>query len=83
MNPDNGHLVSNLDEFTNDESHLLKEAYEPLPAHLHRAARKKLNGKKEAYVSLTSGGKLSQWAAGERKKKKKRKQAKLSRRKNR
>lgn len=44
---------------------------EMLPPHLERAARKKLNGRKEAYVSLTSGGKLSRYAASVRKKKKK------------
>lgn len=46
------------------------EGLEPVPEDLHNAAKKKLAGKKEAMVSLTSGGKLSKWAAMRRKEKK-------------
>lgn len=55
--------------------------YTKVPKELETAAKKKLAGKDEAFVSLTSGGKLSKWAAKQRKDKKK--AAKLSRRKNR
>ena len=47
----------------------IAENFEPLPEHLNRAARRKLNGKKTAMVSLTSGGELSKYAACLRKKK--------------
>ena len=57
------------------------EDYQPVPKELEPAAKKKLASKDEAYVSLTSGGKLSRWAAKQRKAK--RKAAKMSRRKNR
>ncbi len=45
--------------------------YEPVPEELNVAAQKKLAGKDEAMVSLTSGGKLSKWAAKTRKEKRK------------
>lgn len=54
---------------------------EPVPKELERAAMMKLAGKQEAQVSLTSGGKLSKWAA--KKRKERRKMAKESRRGNR
>lgn len=63
MNADTGHLI-NLGE--ND---IAPENYTPIPEELIIAARKKLNGKNETYVSLTSGGKLSNWAKEKRKKK--------------
>ena len=59
------------------------EKYEPVPEELRVAAEKKLAGKDEAYVSLTSGGKLSKWAAKQRKAKQHRKMQKASRRANR
>jgi hypothetical protein len=64
---------------------LMEQGYEPVPEELEVAANKKLAGQKEAYVSLTSGGKLSTWAAGRRKenRKSKRKAAKQARRRNR
>lgn len=40
----------------------------PLPDELQGAAKKKLAGKSSTHVSFTSGGKLSKWAAGQRKK---------------
>jgi hypothetical protein len=57
----------------------LRSGYELVPNELERAAEKKLAGRNEATVSLTSGGKLSRWAA----KKRKEKMVKESRRKNR
>jgi hypothetical protein len=42
-------------------------AYQEVPTRLQRAALKKLAGRREAIVSKTSGGKLSKWAAAERK----------------
>ena len=63
--------------------------YIPVPDELVHAAKVKLSGKKEAMVSLTSGGKLSKWAAEQRKerrsgsKKQKRQMAKESKRRNR
>lgn len=41
-------------------------AYTPVPKRLAQAARRKLAGRSEAMVSLTSGGKLSLWAARRR-----------------
>lgn len=71
MNPDTGHLVA-LDGKTEKEILTLKrDGYEPVPKRLSRAAIRKLNGKNEAQVSLTSGGKLSKFAAQKRKRKRK------------
>jgi hypothetical protein len=75
VNPYTGHLVRLQDNETPPEQ------YEILPEQLNRAARRKLAGKNEATVSLTSGGKLSKWAAEKRKSK--RKMAKASRKRNR
>ena len=80
MNPDTGHLVTQEVLERMDEEK--KKQYKPLPQRLNRAAKRKLAGKGEATVSLTSGGKLSQWAAQERKKKR-RKTARASRKRNR
>lgn len=77
MNPGTGHLVRDLYMVPAD----LRGGYEPVPPELQRAVARKLAGKSEATVSLTSGGKLSRWAAEKRKKRKK--TAKESRRKNR
>lgn len=80
MNPYTGHLVAIPAE---KEQEMLREmfdrGYEPVPPELKRAAHKKLAGRNEATVSLTSGGKLARWAA----KKRKEKMVKESRRKNR
>lgn len=75
MNCDTGHLVRL------GENEIPPVGYEPVPDNLLRAANKKLAGKNEAYVSLTSGGKLSRWAAKQRKAK--RKVVRASRRRNR
>ena len=42
------------------------DSYAPVPDALQKAVELKLAGKEEAMVSLTSGGKLSRWAAQER-----------------
>ncbi len=63
--------------------------YVPVPPELQRAAELKLAGQNEAMVSLTSGGKLSRWAAKQRKertarkRRHKRNMAEASRRRNR
>ena len=41
--------------------------YDILPENLNRAAKRKLKGRKEATVSMISGGKLSKWARKRRK----------------
>lgn len=88
MHPGTGHLVSvetpdsqSRAERRQMEQELAKKGYEPVPKELERAAQKKLAGKSEAMVSLTSGGKLSRWAADRRKVRNR--MAKDSRRKNR
>jgi len=43
------------------------EGYDLLPERLNRGARRKLGKNNNAYVSKTSGGKLSRWAAKQRK----------------
>ena len=77
MDTSSNHLVSEefLDRMEDTED------YTPIPEHLHYAASVALAGKAEANISKHSGGKLSKWAASERKKK--RKAQKLSLRKNR
>jgi hypothetical protein len=85
MNPDNGHLIDiNHDPFKKEKAMIeegVNSIYKELPADLQNAAKLKLNGRHEAHVSLSSGGKLSKWAALERKKKNK--VSRLARRKNR
>ena len=78
MNADTGHLVKLAKESLEE---LQGIGYEPVPEELTMAAEKKLAGKDEAYISLTSGGKLSKWAAKNRKER--RKATKASRQKNR
>ena len=87
MDTESGHLVTSemLEEILKKDSEKAKK-YTPVPKSLEEAAKKKLAGKNEAMVSLTSGGKLSRWAAHDRrekKRKKARKNAKESRRRNR
>ena len=43
------------------------EHIEQVPSTLDRAAKKALRGRSEVTISKTSGGKLSKWAAGRRK----------------
>jgi len=58
MNINTNHLV---------EAVIGLDDYEPVPENLNRAAKRKLNGRKEAVVSMISGGKLSKWARRRRK----------------
>lgn len=67
MNPDTGHLVDTSDMNQEQLDQLRRLGYLRVPPNLQRAARKKLSGRREARVSLTSGGKLSKWAARVRK----------------
>jgi hypothetical protein len=81
MNTDTGHLVDMQEgPFKDKLKKLAEQGYEPVPPELNHAAKVKLAGRHEAMVSLTSGGKLSRWAAKERKKKQK---TKTKRRQNR
>ena len=67
MHCDTGHLV---DTRNTPEEEL--NGYRPVPKSHHEAAKKKLAGKKDAYVSLTSGGKLSRLCKQWRKEKRER-----------
>lgn len=44
----------------------VKKNLKPVPKHLNRAANSVLKGKSKAKVSFNSGGKLSKWAASQR-----------------
>ena len=82
MNPSTGHLLAIGEGMPNREKRRMKASgYEPVPKELEAVAANKLAGQDEAYVSLTSGGKLSKWAASRRKAK--RKMAQVSKRRNR
>lgn len=84
MNCNTGHLITN--EMLQAMPDFQRELFMPVPQELESAAVKKLAGKPEAMVSLTSGGKLSKWACEQRRKKAKsgrEKMAKESRRRNR
>ena len=59
MNPNTGHLVRGM----SFAEHAMRGDYVPVPPELQRAADIKLRGFDEAHVSLTSGGKLSKFAA--------------------
>ncbi len=69
MNCDTGELrrMANLE----DEPEEFRKIFTRVPEELEEAAKRKLNGSNRAFVSLTSGGKLSKFAAKERKKKRK------------
>jgi hypothetical protein len=75
LQPYTGHLIKLKNEYP------ILPGYLPVPNELQGAAEKKLAGKDEAFVSLTSGGKLSKWAAKQRKHK--RKIARASKKRNR
>lgn len=79
MNPNTGHLIQTHDLTPEQFEAFKNRGYVEVPDELNNAAKKKLNGKKEAFVSLKSGGKLSEFA----RKKRKRKMQKTSRRANR
>lgn len=59
------------------------EDLESIPDELQGAAKRVLAGRPEAFVSLTSGGKLSRWAAQKRRERRRSKIANESRRRNR
>jgi hypothetical protein len=87
MNCDTGELRKLMPFTTEDERifqmrELEETGYTLVPQGLEAAAKRKLSGKTEATVSLNSGGKLSKWAAQERKKKRQ-KMAKESKKRNR
>ena len=69
MDPDSGHLVdiSQLDE--EEVERLLRGGHRQVPKSHLKAAALKLAGRKEAKISLTSGGKLSCLCAQWRKEK--------------
>lgn len=79
MNPYSGELreLESLEHL----QELQMQGFEEVPTELRPAAKKKLAGRKSAKVSLTSGGKLSRWAASKRKQN--RGKAKATRRHNR
>jgi len=74
VNVDTNHLIAALKQSDMPD-------YEKLPDNLAHAARTVLEGRSEAYVSRTSGGKLSRYAAKRRKEK--RKEARNARKRNR
>ena len=65
MQVETGHLIRQLCNLSDEEKKKL--GYVPIPEDLFPAVEAKLAGKDEAMVSLTSGGKLSKWAAKKRK----------------
>lgn len=85
MHPETGHLVDiekmsegkTKGEVEELKNKLAGEGYEEIPDTHTEAAKRKLAGKEEAYVSLTSGGKPSKLAAQKRKEKKLRHKGKL------
>lgn len=84
MNPYTGHIVAFKDIRKVEARY--RDGFIELPETLNVAANKVLRGRKVAKVSLKSGGKLSRWAAAERKKDKERSRnrvAKQSRKRNR
>jgi hypothetical protein len=70
MNPDTGHLIDLHGKSEEEIDELIGLGYVAIPDELVKAARRKLAGKKEANVSLKSGGKLSRWASMTRKQRK-------------
>jgi len=64
MNCNTGHLVTAERMAHMDE--VMRRGYMSVPTELQTSAIRKLNGADEAYVSLTSGGKLSKFAAQQR-----------------
>lgn len=74
MNIENNHLITFEGEFP-------PEGYQPIPPELLKVAERALKGRSETVISKHSGGKLSKWAAQQRKQK--RKVAKETKRRNR
>ncbi|HEX8746848.1 MAG TPA: hypothetical protein VF717_06575 [Pyrinomonadaceae bacterium] len=75
MAPDTGHVIDT-------KVHGLPAGYTRLPSELQSAGARFLKGRSEGHISLKSGGKLSRFAQGERRKSRAR-MAKESRRRNR
>ena len=69
MNINTGHLIT--DEGYQAMQDFQQKDYMLIPQELESAAERKLAGKPEAMVSLTSGGKLSSWASEQRRSKRK------------
>lgn len=65
MQVNTGHLVSA--EFLERLTAEKRADYVEVPKGLDRAARRALKGRSETHISLTSGGKLSRFAAEKRK----------------
>ena len=66
MNIDTGHLISS--DYPDFEELIRNRGYVEIPPVFQVAAKKKLAGRHETMVSLKRGGKLSRFAASERKK---------------
>jgi len=64
MNPDTNELISI--KSLKEAAKAYEKGFLPLPKNLELAAKLKLAGKQRAFVSKTSGGKLSKWAAKKR-----------------
>jgi len=64
MNPDTNELTRARTEEELEE--LLDRGFLEVPEELHKAAELKLGKENSAFVSKTSGGKLSKWAAKKR-----------------
>lgn len=81
MNSDTNEIISKQLAAAMGVDALQEQGFEPLPLDLQDAAAKFLAGADRAIVSKHSGGKLSRFAAKQRKAK--RKAAKMARRRNR
>ena len=80
MDPNTGHLVSNINDLPED----VREKYKRLTGLLADEARDALAGERETYINLNARTNLAKWAANQRKKQRTRnKLAKKSRARNR
>ncbi|KKN01523.1 hypothetical protein LCGC14_1126910 [marine sediment metagenome] len=68
MQVETNHLISG-DEMEKLSKFIEDHEYEQLPEELQLAASLKLKGKDSAFISKTSGGKLSKYAAKRRRRK--------------
>lgn len=67
MNPDTNELIRFGNEIEMKE--LTEKGFIPIPQTLEQAAKLMLGNKDSVFVSKTSGGKLSKWAAKKRREK--------------
>ena len=81
MNTETNELFLMTDEQRKAYEEMLNPAVVEVPEHLSRAARRALGKATKVTISKTSGGKLSRWAAQQRKAR--RKAAKQARKRNR